>query len=134
MSSNTVIDTQPSTPAVKKETIIIKPSKTQVNPEKKAPESLKISSVVQVQSSPPLILSSKVEVKAAPSTQVNVIEAKASVVSKAISSKVEVVKVSPSKPISSQNIITKVEIVSAPPVISSKVEVVTSSKEPAVTQ
>ncbi|KAJ3658509.1 hypothetical protein Zmor_010244 [Zophobas morio] len=133
VSSNTVIDTKPSTPAVKKETIIIKPSKTQVNPEKKAPESLKISSVVQVQSSPPLILSSKVEVKAAPSTQVNVIEAKASVVSKAISSKVEVVKVSPSKPISSQNIITKVEIVSAPPVISSKVEVVTSSKEPAVT-
>jgi hypothetical protein len=130
VSSNTVIDTKPS--EVKKETIIIKPSKTEVNPEKKAPQSTKISSVVQVQSSPPLILSSKVEVRASPSTQVNVIEGKPSVVSKAISSKVEVVKVAPSKRISSQNIITKVEIVSGPPVIASKVEIVTSSKEPII--
>jgi hypothetical protein len=130
VSSNTVIDTKPS--EVKKETIIIKPSKTEVNPEKKAPQSTKISSVVQVQSSPPLILSSKVEVRASPSTQVNVIEGKPSVVSKAISSKVEVVKVAPTKPISSQNIITKVEIVSGPPVIASKVEIVTSSKEPII--
>lgn len=125
-----MIETKPATEqTIKKETIIIKPSKTQVNVEKKSPQ---VTSVVQVQSSPPLIVSSKIQVKALPSTKVNVIEGKANVVAKSVVSKVEVVSVIPSKGVALQNIVTKVEVISKPPVIASKVKIVTSSREPII--
>lgn len=71
--SNNIIETKPP---VKLQKVEIKPSKILVTNEKKSSEK-KISTVVQVMSQP--ISSSKVEVKSAPITKVNVVEGKSSV-------------------------------------------------------
>lgn len=87
----------------------------------------KISTVVNVQSNLPPIISSKIEVKSKPSTKINIIEGISSVVNVApiVSSRVEVVSVQPTK-LAQNSIITKVEVVtgvSKSPIVSSHVEV-----------
>lgn len=127
IAPSTVIETKPITQStVKKDIIIIKPSKTQIKVENNFSS---FTSLVQVQSSPPLIVSSKVEIKALSSSKVNVIEGKPNMASKSVSSKVEVVSVIPSKAITPQHIVTKKEVISKPPIIASKVELITRSKE-----
>ncbi|XP_049825714.1 uncharacterized protein LOC109601708 isoform X2 [Aethina tumida] len=129
IASNSVIETKPD---VIKE-INIEPSKPQADEKKPTTHDKSIISVVQVHTNTENPTTSKLEVIA---SQVNVVEAKSSVVNVVkpvlMSSKVEVVEGPPIK--STQNIITKVEVVTAPvsienPVVASKVEVVTNSKE-----
>ncbi|CAH0560713.1 unnamed protein product [Brassicogethes aeneus] len=146
VTSNTVIETKPQE---NKEVniVTIEPSKPIVDNKKPTSSEKSIISVVQVHTSQPSEIVSKIEVVTTPSSKVNIVEAKSSqfnivkaqssivniVKPEVVSSKVEVVEETPKT--STPNIITKVEVVEGPvstiniPVISSKVEVQKASKE-----
>ncbi|XP_050299001.1 uncharacterized protein LOC126737935 isoform X2 [Anthonomus grandis grandis] len=124
VSSNVIVDNAP--PLANNEVINIQPSKTQIS--KKTEISQKVASIVQVNPAPKLV-SSKVEIKSSPISQVNAIQSKPVQKAPIIISKVEVIEETKPSAVH-QNVVTKVDVVTkaAKSIIASKVEVITEEK------